>query len=75
MAFKENYTICLYLESTLPPKATRGQRHQPDTHSAVHSGDGRREDPVLEGLLHGTSGDSAIQRVKESSAEGRAVFG
>lgn len=60
--------------NALLSKAIRPQQHQPDTHSAVHSGDGRSEDPILKGLLNRTSGDSAIQQVKESNFEERVVF-
>lgn len=42
--------------------------------SAVHSGDGRSEDPILEGLLNRTSGDSATQQVKESNSKGGGAF-
>lgn len=58
--------------------AYQSGRRQPgphaDTHSAVHSGDGRSEDPILEGLLNRTSGDSATQHVKESNCGGRGAF-
>lgn len=52
-------------------KTRRGTGPSADTHSAVHSGDGGSEDPILERLLNRTSGDSATQHVKESHVEGK----
>jgi len=43
------------------------QQHHADTHSAVHGGDGWREDPLLQGLLHGAAGDPAGSALRKAA--------